>query len=94
MVDPHEKNKVDTIVLGCTHYPLVSNVIKQIMGDNIKLIQTGEAIANRLMSLISKLRHENEGELAIEIFHTGKIKINMIEKILENKKIKIGKCKI
>ena len=27
-------NSVDTIVLGCTHYPLVHNVIKKIMGEN------------------------------------------------------------
>jgi glutamate racemase len=43
---------VDTIVLGCTHYPLVAPAIRRIMGEEITLIETGEAIARRLRSLI------------------------------------------
>ncbi|MDB2405592.1 glutamate racemase, partial [Arcobacteraceae bacterium] len=42
---PMGENSVDTIVLGCTHYPLISSNIKKIMGDDIKLIETGNAIA-------------------------------------------------
>lgn len=91
---PMKENGVDTIVLGCTHYPLVSNVIKDIMGEDINLIQTGEAIANRLMSFELKLGHENVGELKIEVCHTGQIKTEMIRMILNDENIKIRKCEI
>ncbi len=91
---PMKDAGVDSIVLGCTHYPLVSKVIKDIMGEGINLIETGVAIANRLMSLSQKIKHKNEGDLSIEICHTGKINNQMIEKILDGKKIYIRKCEI
>tara|TARA_B100001063_G_scaffold176520_1_gene165475 strand:+ start:5858 stop:6643 length:786 start_codon:yes stop_codon:yes gene_type:complete len=91
---PMKMNSVDTIVLGCTHYPLVHNVIKKIMGENTNLIQTGDAIANRLISLSLEIEHKNKGDLSISICHTGEINKNMIERILDNKKIIIRKCDI
>lgn len=82
-LSPMKERNVDTIVLGCTHYPLVSNIIKDIMGENIKLIETGEAIAKRLESL-SSLKINNESiEFKIIIFYTGEIKKDMINMILE-----------
>ena len=38
----------DTIVLGCTHYPFVAHVIREIVGDKITLIDTGAAVAKQL----------------------------------------------
>jgi glutamate racemase len=38
----------DTIVLGCTHYPFVKDAIQDIVGDKIKLIDTGAAVAKQL----------------------------------------------
>ena len=38
----------DTIVLGCTHYPFVKQVIQEIFGDKISLIDTGAAVAMQL----------------------------------------------
>jgi glutamate racemase len=36
---------IDTLVLGCTHYPLLKNVIRKVVGDNIELVDSAEAIA-------------------------------------------------
>lgn len=80
---PMNENSVDTIVLGCTHYPLVSEIIKDIMGANINLIETGTAIAKRLEALSSLKGHINDGELKIKVFYTGHIKIDMINMILD-----------
>ena len=97
-LDPMKKKDVDTIVLGCTHYPLVSDTIKQIMGYNVTLIQTGSAIANRLKSLSVQKGHLNEGLLNIAVYFTGDINHKMINKIFEkseyNKKITIRKYDI
>ena len=38
----------DTIVLGCTHYPFVKDVIQDIVGNEITLIDTGAAVAKQL----------------------------------------------
>jgi len=93
-LNPMKENSVDTIVLGCTHYPLISTIIEKIMQKNINLIETGNAIANRLLALSKIQGHKNEGTLNISICHTGQININMIEKILKNKNIQIRNCTI
>ena len=91
---PMKASNVDTIVLGCTHYPLVDDVIKKIMGKDIVLIETGDAIANRLLTLSKEKNHINQGDLKILILHTGDININMVQTILENDNIEIRKCEI
>ncbi|MFQ6008350.1 MAG: glutamate racemase, partial [Candidatus Zixiibacteriota bacterium] len=37
--------KIDTLVLGCTHYPLLKHVISKVMGDKVTLIDSGEETA-------------------------------------------------
>ncbi len=39
------KSKVDAVILGCTHYPLLTNSITKVMGDDIVLINSGIEIA-------------------------------------------------
>jgi len=34
-------NQVDTLILGCTHYPLLKNTIQKVLGDGIQLIDSG-----------------------------------------------------
>lgn len=36
---------VDTVVLGCTHYPLLKTAIEKVFGNHVKLVESGEAIA-------------------------------------------------
>lgn len=43
---------VDTVVLGCTHYPFVAHHIQAAMGDTVRLIDTSDAVARRTVSLI------------------------------------------
>ncbi|MBQ3226618.1 MAG: glutamate racemase [Clostridia bacterium] len=39
---------VDTLILGCTHYPLLSGVIRKVMGDSVTLINPGAEAAKEL----------------------------------------------
>ncbi len=41
----------DTLVLGCTHYPVLRSVIARAAGPNVTLIDTGEAVARRAATL-------------------------------------------
>jgi glutamate racemase len=47
-LDPLVKKKVDTLVLGCTHYPLFKSVIGRIMGEKTKLIDSAEETAREV----------------------------------------------
>ena len=80
---PMRENNVDTIVLGCTHYPLVSQSIEHIMDCNVSLIHTGEAISKHLLALGTQKGHLNEGDLQVHIHTTGEIQIQVVETIID-----------
>lgn len=52
---------VDTLILGCTHYPLLKNAVSRFMGDNVTLIDAGAAAANELKRFMKPemMRTEN-----------------------------------
>ncbi len=80
---PMRENNVDAIVLGCTHYPLVSQSIETIMQIKVHLIQTGHAIAKRLLDLSTERGHTNKGDLEVYIYTTADINKQTIDTILE-----------
>jgi len=43
----------DALVLGCTHYPILKDVIRQTVGENVKLIDSGEAAAEEVARLLN-----------------------------------------
>lgn len=45
-LEPMKTAGVDTLILGCTHYPLLKNVIHKIMGDEVTLIDSGASAAD------------------------------------------------
>ena len=55
---------VDTLVLGCTHYPILRRVIQETVGDSVTLIDSGEAAALDVESLLESesLRRNEAGE--------------------------------
>ena len=62
--------KIDTLVLGCTHYPLLTGVISYVMGDSVTLVSSAEETAKDLYrTLVEKslLRIQQE-ELPIHRF--------------------------
>jgi glutamate racemase len=44
--------KIDTLVLGCTHYPILREVIQETVGASVELIDSGEATAVEVKSLL------------------------------------------
>jgi glutamate racemase len=42
--------EVDTVILGCTHYPLLTGVIQLVMGDDVVLISSAEATATEVFA--------------------------------------------
>jgi glutamate racemase len=48
-----KKGDVGTLVLGCTHYPILHRVIQETMGDGVRLIDSGEATARDVERLLT-----------------------------------------
>src|SRR5690606_24523255 len=42
----------DTLILGCTHYPFIKPLLRQLLPASVQLIDTGAAVAQRLASLL------------------------------------------
>jgi glutamate racemase len=51
---------VQALVLGCTHYPILRNAIAEAVGVSVKLIDSGEATAGAVESLLDRLELANE----------------------------------
>ncbi|HEX7322158.1 MAG TPA: glutamate racemase [Mycobacterium sp.] len=54
-LEPLQRAGVDTLVLGCTHYPLLSGLIQLAMGDNVTLVSSAEETAKELLRVLTEL---------------------------------------
>lgn len=70
---PLLKMGIDTLVLGCTHYPLVKDPIAAICGPGVEVIDTGEPVARQLWRRLLLTRRLNPGPGGgrIEYFSSG-----------------------
>ena len=53
------EKKIDTLILRCTHYPILEKSIQNVMGNSVQLIDSGRALVERLGSVFSKFSSEN-----------------------------------
>ena len=51
---PMLENEIDSVVLGCTHYPFVIPLIKEIVGPNVTVIDPSPAVAKQTIRILSK----------------------------------------
>lgn len=52
----------DTAVLGCTHYPFVTPAWRQALGEEVTLIDTGDAVARQVCRMIGTLPHKSQAD--------------------------------
>lgn len=52
------EHEIDTLVLGCTHYPILADVIQDVIGKDVKLIDSGIATAEVVRSEINRIGFE------------------------------------
>ncbi len=67
------QHSIDTLILGCTHYPLLKNSIARVTGSSIELVDSGEAIARWLERDFNKnrlQRNAKDNHQKIEIMTT------------------------
>lgn len=61
---PLRAAEVDTVILGCTHYPMVRGLLQRLLGPAVTLITSGDAVARRVEQALSvrELASPREGE--------------------------------
>ncbi|MDP2728073.1 MAG: glutamate racemase, partial [Dehalococcoidia bacterium] len=62
-LEPVSACGVDTIVLGCTHFVFLRETIQRLVGDGIRVIDTGEAVARQVQRVLRKLGLETSSGL-------------------------------
>tara|TARA_B100000073_G_scaffold310639_1_gene283149 strand:- start:963 stop:1757 length:795 start_codon:yes stop_codon:yes gene_type:complete len=50
------KEKVDTVILGCTHYPLLKKTISKILGEEVNLVDSGDAVVKNVVLTLEKIK--------------------------------------
>lgn len=59
-VQPLLDEGVDTLVLGCTHYPLLEPLIRELVGEQVHMISTGAAVAKQVQHTLQQSGIENQ----------------------------------
>ena len=58
-----QKSEVDSVILGCTHYPLLKRTIKKVLGERVNLVDSAEETAMEVKSILNKSElYSNVGE--------------------------------
>jgi glutamate racemase len=60
---PLTLEKIDTLILGCTHYPLLRTIISKVLHDSVTLIDSGEATAETVKRLLDESALRNTSKL-------------------------------
>lgn len=92
-LEPLKDKNIDSVVLGCTHYPIIKDDIKQFFDKDVILYDSANAIANRLEDL-SKERQGLKKEQKVTILYSSKINLDMVEIVLKDCKYELRECKI
>lgn len=65
------QDKVDCVVLGCTHFPLLKTEIQTVLGNKVMVVDSGAAIARRVTALLSKTPGHSSIDSANVSYHTA-----------------------
>lgn len=83
-LNPLKEDGIESLVLGCTHYPVIKDLISQFMGSDIRLIDSAETAARKVSDILNQLgwlrqsKHNGSDEFFVTDFpdrfkHVGEI---------------------
>lgn len=70
-LEPLKAAGVDTVVLACTHYPLLANTISKVMGPDVTLINSGIAVAGVVKDILKDNDMASDGNEVTRAFYTS-----------------------
>lgn len=70
---PLKEAEVDTLILGCTHYPLVAPMLQRILGRDVRLVSGGHAVAAAVQRTLegAGIARDSAGEGTYDFLCTG-----------------------
>ncbi len=75
-LEPLRRKEIDTLVLGCTHYPLIKRVIGETIGEDVTLVDSAEATADETAQLLERegLLNRNSEDINSQFYVTDAAK--------------------
>jgi len=72
-VAPFKAAGVDTVILGCTHYPLIAPMLRRLLGPGVALIDSAEETAGEVRELLERkaIGNDPQREGTYQFFSTG-----------------------
>lgn len=70
---PMLEQNIDTVVLGCTHYPFVIPLIQQIVGEHVRVIDPAPAVAKQIQRVLEAklLKNESDARGTVKFYTSG-----------------------
>lgn len=96
---PLKEAGVDSLILGCTHYPIISGVISMIMGEGVRLISSGGEAGKRAQQLLMANGllndKQNKGRVSLYCTDSAELFRENSQHFLENiSDIEINRCSL
>lgn len=63
-LEPLIDNNIDTLIMGCTHYPILTDIISSVVGENTVLINPGEWVAKSVSRTLDSFNLKNSSAKA------------------------------
>ena len=63
-----KRAEIDTVLLGCTHYPILASLIQSELGKDIRLVDSASTCANRLAQLLKENKMEGKAPAEMRFF--------------------------
>ena len=85
---------IEALILGCTHYPLFEKIIKNEIGENVEIINTGVMVANKVKKYITDNKMENKPHKSKTKIYLTDLEcnfINVAKKLMKEENISLKK---
>ncbi len=88
-LQPLKDQNVDVLIMGCTHYPVITDIIRNVMGEGVTLVNIGEYTAKAVLQYINE--HNMQNDSGIEGKHEYYVS-DRTESFSKTASILMGNC--
>ncbi|MBD3369743.1 glutamate racemase [Candidatus Fermentibacteria bacterium] len=76
---PLVREGIDTLVLGCTHYPLIKKVLMDVVGESVTLVDSAEATASEVSSMLESKGLSSDSDRGESSYYVSDIPLKFQE---------------
>ena len=59
-MEAFQETEIDTLILGCTHYPIMAETIQRAVDNHVQLVYSGETVGSKLLAYLEENNCKND----------------------------------